>query len=101
MHVLGKTFISLGHVDEGIAELERAVALREQGPKTRHGVAGDLPAGVGRAHRDAGDLEQALSLYRRAATILDAKGDDALGERVTVHYQIGRTLGPGLALLRG
>ena len=79
--------------EEGIAELERAVALREQGPgRDSVSQATSLQA-LARAHRDAGDFEQALSLYQRAAAILDAKGDDALGERAMAHYEIGRTLG--------
>ncbi len=91
--MLGKTFISLGDADEGMAELERAVALREQGPGRDSVSQATSLQTLARAHRDAGDFEQALSLYQRAAAILDAKGDDALGERAMVHYQIGRTLG--------
>jgi serine/threonine protein kinase/tetratricopeptide (TPR) repeat protein len=90
--VLGKTFISLGDAEEGMAELERAVALREGGPARESISQATTLQNLARAHRDRGEFEHALSIYRRAAAILDAKGDGALGERVTVHYQIGQTL---------
>jgi non-specific serine/threonine protein kinase/serine/threonine-protein kinase len=90
--LLGKAFISLGKNQEAISELERAVALREQSPgRDSVSQATSLQA-LARAHRDAGDFENALSIYRRAASILDAKGEGALGERATMHYLIGQTL---------
>jgi serine/threonine protein kinase/tetratricopeptide (TPR) repeat protein len=91
--LLGKTFISLGRADEGMAELTRAVELREQGAGGDSVSQATSLQTLARAHRDAGDFEQALSVYRRAAAILDAKDDQALGDRAMVHYQIGRTLG--------
>ena len=91
--VLGKTFISLGDSDKGRAELERAVALRDRGPRRDSVSQATSLQALARAHRDAGDYEHAMSLYQRAAAILDAKGDDALGERALVHVEIGRALG--------
>ena len=91
--VLGKTFISLGDSDQGRAELERAVALRDRGPRRDSVSQATSLQALARAHRDAGDYEHAMSLYQRAAAILDAKGDDALGERALVHVEIGRALG--------
>jgi tetratricopeptide (TPR) repeat protein len=91
--VLGKTFISLAEFDKGVAELERAVALREKGPGRDSVSQATSLQMLARAHRDAGDFDRALSLYQRAAAIVDAKGDEALGERAKAHYLIGRTLG--------
>ncbi len=90
--LLGKTFISLGEPQEAMAELERAVALHDQGPGRDSGSHATSLQALARAHRDARDFENALSLYQRAAAILDAMGDDTLGERVTAHYHIGQTL---------
>jgi serine/threonine protein kinase/tetratricopeptide (TPR) repeat protein len=89
--VLGRTFISLADNPEGIAELERAVALREQGPGRDSVSQATTLQALARAYRDKGDVEKALSIYERAAAILDAKGDDALAERATIHYHLART----------
>jgi serine/threonine protein kinase/tetratricopeptide (TPR) repeat protein len=90
--LLGRTFISLGHNQEGIAELERAVALHEQGGADDSTAQAKSIEALARAYRDAGDVEKALSLYLRAATIRDAEGDTALRDRAMLHTQIGRTL---------
>jgi tetratricopeptide (TPR) repeat protein len=90
--LLGKTFLSLGRNQEAMAELERAVALRDQGAGRDSIAQATSLQTLARAHRDARDFENALSVYWHAASILDAKGDDALGERVTLHYLIGQTL---------
>ena len=65
--LLGETFRSLGKLDEAVAELERAVALREQGAASDPAAHSRSLRGLALAHRERGELDEALALYERAS----------------------------------
>ncbi|HEX2465821.1 MAG TPA: serine/threonine-protein kinase, partial [Thermoanaerobaculia bacterium] len=86
--LLGETFRSLGRNQEAIAELERAVALREGG------AAGDPVAhsrtlrGLALAHREQSEFDEALALYQRASAAMVGSDDEAqIDERITTEYE--------------
>ena len=91
--LLGETFRSLGKNQEAIAELERAVALREGD------AAGDPVAhsrtlrGLALAHREQGEFDEALALYERASAVVGSDGEaQMIDERITTEYETALVL---------
>jgi eukaryotic-like serine/threonine-protein kinase len=90
--LLGNTFRSLGEVDEAIEELERAVALRDQGAASEtHGQAISLAA-LAVAHISRGDYQAAVPLLERGIRIVEGLGDAELDTLGVLHYDLANAL---------
>jgi eukaryotic-like serine/threonine-protein kinase len=90
--LLGETFRALGKMDEAVVELERAVALREHGSSSDPIAHSRSLRGLALAHRERGELEEALSLYQRASSLVVGDGDAQIEERITGEYELALVL---------
>jgi tetratricopeptide (TPR) repeat protein len=90
--LLGETFRALGKNQEAMAELERAVALREGDASADPVAHSRTLRGLALAHREQGELDEALALYERALASVGTEDDAQINERVTGEYEIGLVL---------
>lgn len=80
--LLGSTFGSLGKVDEAVKELQRAVALREQGAGANTRAHAETMSALGQALAARGDYATAIEAHEKALRILAGLGPEHVSMQV-------------------
>ena len=75
LEALGETHLATGSIEAGLAQLQRAVAIREDEHGTTHPVVGRLLTRAGECHLLLGKIPEAARDSQRAMTILERVGD--------------------------
>ena len=89
--LLGNTFQSLGKVDEAVAELERALALRRQAPGPPGVATADTLRTLARSYDNRGEYDKAVSVSQEAISILAALGPSARRDLAGAYWEAGRS----------